>query len=294
MLDEKANKSNKFCVCQECVIGSSYEDAYNNRFANTQELVHHHLKNCVYFKQKYSESEQAEILAKSDKVVSTTNNSFQESIDDNSATESEVSSGKILVENILNECTKWPDVQHRTENMLDDLKKRNKTTRIEEENNNNLKGFPRREWIVYYYKSWFSKPPCSILRELQHYESEEYPFDKEIFDQYGGNVLNYWSFCKEIAVELHLVALLKTYKQNIAIPFEQISPDNDNEEEFILSDENTDNNNIDTGDTRDNNHIETVNLSLDESESLTDLYEEEDEVMHQDFLIHSADNLEAK
>ncbi|CAG8835635.1 12780_t:CDS:2, partial [Racocetra persica] len=38
------------------------------------------------------ESEQAEILAKSDKVVSTTNNSFQESIDDNSATESEVSS----------------------------------------------------------------------------------------------------------------------------------------------------------------------------------------------------------
>ncbi|CAG8849568.1 24236_t:CDS:1, partial [Racocetra persica] len=36
VLDEKANKSNKFCVCQECVIGSSYEDAYNNRFANTQ------------------------------------------------------------------------------------------------------------------------------------------------------------------------------------------------------------------------------------------------------------------
>ncbi|CAG8851447.1 25553_t:CDS:1, partial [Racocetra persica] len=114
---------------------------------------------------------------------------------------------------------------------------------------------------------------------------------------------------------------LKTYKQNIAIPFEQISPDNDNEEEFILSDENTDNNNIDTGDTRDNDHIETVNCvddwkviverwinlteeedehmqynlaSSDESESLTDLYEEEDEVMHQDFLIHPADNLEAK
>ncbi|CAG8725064.1 17273_t:CDS:2 [Cetraspora pellucida] len=57
MLDEKANKSNKFCVCQECVIGSSYKDVYNNRFANTQGLVH----------------------------------PFQESIDDNSATESEVS-----------------------------------------------------------------------------------------------------------------------------------------------------------------------------------------------------------
>ncbi|CAG8835752.1 24108_t:CDS:2, partial [Cetraspora pellucida] len=92
--------------------------------------------------------------------------------------------------------------------------------------------------------------------------------------------------------------LLKTYKQNIAIPFEQINTNNDNKEDFILSDENTDNNNIDTGDTRDNDHIEThmqYNLaSSDESESLTDLYEEEDEVMYQDFLIYLADNLEAK
>ncbi|CAG8840080.1 26580_t:CDS:2, partial [Gigaspora margarita] len=89
VLDEKANKSNKFCVCQECVFGSSFEEAYNNKFANTQELVRRHLKNCTYFKQKYNESEQAEILAKSDKVVSATNNSFQECIDD---TGSEVSS----------------------------------------------------------------------------------------------------------------------------------------------------------------------------------------------------------
>ncbi|CAG8725066.1 17274_t:CDS:2, partial [Cetraspora pellucida] len=179
------------------------------------------------------------------------------------------------------------------------------------------------EWIVHYYKSWFGKPSHSILYELQYYESEEYPFNKETFDQYGGNMLNYWSFCKGIAVELHLVAVriflicitmasveqlffamrwyysdhhnrlqsLKTYKQNIAILFEQISSNNDNKKEFILSDENTDNNNIDMGDTRDNDHIETVNLSSDESESL---YEEKDEVMHQDFLIHPADNLEAK
>ncbi|CAG8815984.1 23035_t:CDS:2, partial [Dentiscutata erythropus] len=40
--------------------------------------------------QKYNESEQAEILAKSDKVDSATNNSFQESTDDNSATGSEI------------------------------------------------------------------------------------------------------------------------------------------------------------------------------------------------------------
>lgn len=74
MLDEKANKSNKFCVCQECVFGSSFDKAYNDKFANTQELVHRHLKNCIYFKQKYSESEQAEILAKLNKEVSATNN----------------------------------------------------------------------------------------------------------------------------------------------------------------------------------------------------------------------------
>ncbi|CAG8548654.1 20703_t:CDS:2 [Cetraspora pellucida] len=173
------------------------------------------------------------------------------------------------------------------------------------------------EWIVHYYKSWFGKPPCSILHELQYYESEEYPFDKETFDQYveqlfsaigwyhldHRNRLQYKKVLAMSQIRSELLYLqnivtidksLKTYKQNIAIPFEQISPDNDNEEEFILSDENTDNNNIDTGDTRDNDHIETVNSSSDESESLTDLYEEEDEVMHQDFLIHSADNLEAK
>ncbi|CAG8465886.1 7351_t:CDS:2 [Cetraspora pellucida] len=91
MLDEQANKSNKFSICQEHVLGYSYKEAYNNKFANIQKLVCHHLKNCIYFKQKYNKSEQAEILAKLDKVVLATNNSFQKSIDDNSATGSEVS-----------------------------------------------------------------------------------------------------------------------------------------------------------------------------------------------------------
>ncbi|CAG8855703.1 13120_t:CDS:1, partial [Gigaspora margarita] len=63
------------------------------------------------------------------------------------------------------------------------------------------------QWIVHYYKSWFGKSPHSILRELQHYESKEYPFNKESFDQFGGNVLQYWSFCKGAAIELHLVAI---------------------------------------------------------------------------------------
>ncbi|CAG8546845.1 15518_t:CDS:2, partial [Cetraspora pellucida] len=91
MLEEKANKSNKYCVCKECISGSSYAKAEKNKFANTQELVHHHLKNCIYFKQKYNESEQAEILSKS---VSVANNPEQENSDDNS----EASSSKKLSE----------------------------------------------------------------------------------------------------------------------------------------------------------------------------------------------------
>ncbi|CAG8610943.1 3894_t:CDS:2, partial [Cetraspora pellucida] len=67
VLNEKANKSNKLCICKKCVEGSSYEDAEKNKFANMQELVHHHLKNCIYFQQNYSESEKSEILARPDK-----------------------------------------------------------------------------------------------------------------------------------------------------------------------------------------------------------------------------------
>ncbi|CAG8837402.1 4879_t:CDS:1, partial [Gigaspora margarita] len=53
MLGKKANKSNKYCVCKECILGSSYAEAEKNKFANIQELVRRHLKNCIYFKQKY-------------------------------------------------------------------------------------------------------------------------------------------------------------------------------------------------------------------------------------------------
>ncbi|CAG8697960.1 22943_t:CDS:2, partial [Racocetra persica] len=193
-------------------------------------------------------------------------------------------------------------------------------------------------WIVHYYKSWFGKPPYSILYELQYYENEEYPFNKEFFDQFGGNVLQYWNFCKGVAVELHLVAykkvlamsqirsellrsrniatidkLLKTYKQTIAILFEQISSNDNNEDEFILSEENTNNDDIDTEYTGDSDHMEEVkcvddwkiNLTEEKDKHMqsnssssdeleTDLYDDEDEVMHQDYLIHPADNLGAK
>ncbi|RIB13169.1 hypothetical protein C2G38_2041200 [Gigaspora rosea] len=69
VLEEKANNSNKYCVCKECISGSSYAEAEKNKFANIQELVCHYLKNCIYFKQKYTKSEQEEILEKSDKSI---------------------------------------------------------------------------------------------------------------------------------------------------------------------------------------------------------------------------------
>ncbi|CAG8636013.1 14547_t:CDS:2, partial [Cetraspora pellucida] len=62
-------------------------------------------------------------------------------------------------------------------------------------------------WIIYYYKNWFNKFPNSILSELQYYESQEYLFNQETFNQFGSDVLKYWNFCKEIAPELHLVAV---------------------------------------------------------------------------------------
>ncbi|CAG8839900.1 1054_t:CDS:2 [Gigaspora margarita] len=49
-----------------------------------KKLVYRHLKNCIYFKQKYSESEQEEILEKSDKLVLVASNPIQKNSDDNS------------------------------------------------------------------------------------------------------------------------------------------------------------------------------------------------------------------
>ncbi|CAG8467631.1 14297_t:CDS:2 [Dentiscutata erythropus] len=62
---------------------SSFAEAEKNKFANTQELVRCHLKNCIYFKQKYNKSEQEEILEKSDKSVSVATTKIEEETDDN-------------------------------------------------------------------------------------------------------------------------------------------------------------------------------------------------------------------
>ncbi|CAG8456444.1 5232_t:CDS:2 [Dentiscutata heterogama] len=53
ILDEKANKSNKFAVCKFCIKGSTYEEAYKNRITNTQRECRRHLISCQYFIAEY-------------------------------------------------------------------------------------------------------------------------------------------------------------------------------------------------------------------------------------------------
>ncbi|CAG8718766.1 2066_t:CDS:2 [Gigaspora rosea] len=100
VLEEKANKSNKYCVCKECISGSSYAEAEKHKFANIQELVRRHLKDCIYFKQKYSESEQQKILEKPDKSISET----KESDDNSKATLSKNSTANVRKNTIDRYC----------------------------------------------------------------------------------------------------------------------------------------------------------------------------------------------
>lgn len=50
------------------------------------------------------------------------------------------------------------------------------------------------EWIIYYYSAWFGNTPNSILYELDMYRKQLYPFNIATFNNFKGNVLNYWEF----------------------------------------------------------------------------------------------------
>ncbi|CAG8693029.1 16605_t:CDS:2, partial [Dentiscutata heterogama] len=87
VLDEKVNKSNKFCVCKECELGSSFQEV--KKLANTQELVCWHIKTCIYFQQEYSDFEKAKILTKPNEFDFVTN--YTQESTDNFGTSSESS-----------------------------------------------------------------------------------------------------------------------------------------------------------------------------------------------------------
>ncbi|CAG8818589.1 25859_t:CDS:1, partial [Gigaspora rosea] len=63
ILDEKANKSNKFAVCRLCIKGSSYDEAYKKRITNTLRECKRHLVSCQHFIAEYpNETERNKIL----------------------------------------------------------------------------------------------------------------------------------------------------------------------------------------------------------------------------------------
>ncbi|CAG8830248.1 32295_t:CDS:2, partial [Gigaspora margarita] len=288
VLEEKANKSNKYCVCRECISGSSYAEAKKHKFANTQELVRHHLKDCIYFKQKYSESEQQEILEKPDKSISETSNPIQEETDDNSKATSSKNSMANVRKNMIDRYCFWPlneDQQKHFKQLI--LKAtvscgwafshylcfasiikscaalKNLATKIEEENDDTLKDFPRNIFLnisdneCYFTEVLHSfRWVCQIIKDILDEELKDYLLTKLekrclikvlmtfplcIWDDGLYIIINLGlhkkvlAMCQlrlELLYSRNIIAIdksLKTYKQNIGIPPE-------NNEQIILED----------------------------------------------------------
>ena len=55
VLNEQANKSNKFAICRSCKNMLGYEGSIANKFVNTKRECKRHLKNCPYFKSEYDD-----------------------------------------------------------------------------------------------------------------------------------------------------------------------------------------------------------------------------------------------
>ena len=53
VLQEKANKCNKYAVCKACVRGTSYAEAVRNKITNKRRDCKRHLENCSFFLDNY-------------------------------------------------------------------------------------------------------------------------------------------------------------------------------------------------------------------------------------------------
>ena len=62
------------------------------------------------------------------------------------------------------------------------------------------------KWLTYYYKAWFKKESICILRELDNFRLEKYPFDNNTYKQFNGDIWKYWCFVEPCTTELGLVA----------------------------------------------------------------------------------------
>ncbi|CAG8799664.1 2483_t:CDS:1, partial [Gigaspora rosea] len=61
-LNEKANKSNKYCICKLQKETTSFTNALQNKFLNKKERVISHLRSCQYFWNAYGEKRENKIL----------------------------------------------------------------------------------------------------------------------------------------------------------------------------------------------------------------------------------------
>ncbi|CAB4399228.1 unnamed protein product [Rhizophagus irregularis] len=63
------------------------------------------------------------------------------------------------------------------------------------------------QWLKFYFESWFNSKPKSILAELIKYKREEDPYDMDSFNQFKGNLVDFWESTSGIGPELARVAV---------------------------------------------------------------------------------------
>ncbi|CAG8790549.1 10555_t:CDS:2 [Dentiscutata erythropus] len=63
------------------------------------------------------------------------------------------------------------------------------------------------QWLKYYFQAFFNLPSRSILSEMIKYKHEEDPYDNVSFQQFQGNLLDFWESTAGIGPELAKLAI---------------------------------------------------------------------------------------
>jgi hypothetical protein len=63
------------------------------------------------------------------------------------------------------------------------------------------------QWLNYYYQAWFNEMPQKILREYLSYQRMSFPFNPDTYNQFEGNIIDFWDSAKGLAPELSRFAL---------------------------------------------------------------------------------------